>query len=80
MSHHPIHREGGGADGRAEARMPRGDLALLVVVTAVAIVAFLPPTRGAELAGISLVAWLMLLLMMAAPAAGLVLALRGGKD
>lgn len=80
MNPHSIHDEAGGADGRTEVRMPRGDLALLVAMAALALIAFLPTTRSIELANVSLVAWLMWFLMIAGPATGLALALRGGRD
>jgi predicted MFS family arabinose efflux permease len=63
-------------NGRSDVRMPRADLALLLAIVAATALIFLPITHDVELAGVSLIAWELWALMMAAPAAGLVLAWR----
>lgn len=57
-------------------RMPGAEVALLVGIVVFATVAFLPFTHDVTIAGVGLLAWLMWVLMVAAPAAGLVLAFR----
>ena len=63
-------------DGRTDVRMPRADLYLLLGILAATALIFLPLTHDVELAGVSLIAWELWALMMAAPAVGLVLAWR----
>lgn len=65
-----------GSNGRTDVRMPRADLALLLGIVAATALIFLPLTHDVTLAGVSLVAWELWALMMAAPAAGLFLAWR----
>ena len=65
-----------GSDGRTDVRMPRADLVLLLAIVAATVLIFLPITHDVTLAGVSLVAWELWALMLAAPAAGLALAWR----
>lgn len=69
-----------GVDGRTDVKMPRGEIALLVSIVIFAVATFMPVTHDKDIAGIPVMAWLLWFLMTAAPAAGLVLALRSGKD
>jgi hypothetical protein len=61
-------------------RMPRGEVAMLVGIAVFATVTFLPFTHDITIAGVGLLAWLMWVLMVAAPAAGLVLAFRDRSE
>lgn len=65
-----------GNNGRTDMRMPRADLVLLLAIVAATVLIFLPLTHEVTLAGVSLIAWALWALMLAAPAAGLVLAWR----
>ena len=47
--------------------MPRGDVWFIVVLLALAVVSFLPWTRGAQWAGMSMLGWMMVLLMLLSP-------------
>lgn len=61
-------------------RIPRKDLALLGGIVVYVIVTFLPWTYSISIAGVGLIAWLMLGLMLLAPLAGLILTLLDKDD
>lgn len=52
--------------------MSRGDLAYVIIIIAVAVIAFLPWAREIHFAGVALVGWLMALLMILSPVIALV--------
>jgi hypothetical protein len=52
--------------------MSRGDLAYVVIIISVAVIAFLPWAREIHFAGVALVGWLMALLMVISPVIALV--------
>jgi hypothetical protein len=60
--------------------MPKAEVGVLVGIIVFAIVTFLPWTHDTSLAGVNMIAWLMWTLMIAAPVAGLVVALRAKGD
>lgn len=68
------------ATGRSDVTMPRGELALLIAIVIFSVVTFLPITHNVSLFGIPLMAWMLWALMVIAPAVGLVLSLRSGKE
>lgn len=61
-------------------RMPKSEVAILGGIAVFAIVAFLPWTHDVRIADVSLFAWLMFTLMVAAPTAGLVAALKSDEE
>jgi hypothetical protein len=63
-----------------QARMPRAEAGLLVGIAAFGTATFLPVTHDITIAGVSLIAWMMWVLMIGAPAAGLLLALRDRNE
>jgi hypothetical protein len=52
--------------------MSRGDLCFIVVLLALAVVSFLPWTRNMQWAGMSMLGWMMVLLMVLSPTLALV--------
>ncbi|WP_253852481.1 hypothetical protein [Prauserella alba] len=58
----------------------RGEIGLLVGITALAAVALTPLFDDVEIAGVALIAWLLWFTMVAAPVGGLILALRSKED
>jgi len=63
--------------------LPWGDVAYIVAVLAIAVVAFLPWAREASFSGVAMLGWLMAGLMVAAPLIALLRIIGGhrrGKD
>ncbi|MCW4355212.1 hypothetical protein ONR57_18060 [Hoyosella sp. YIM 151337] len=55
--------------------MPAGEKSVLCGIILFALATFLPWTHNADIAGVGLIAWMMWVLLIAAPLAGLVLTL-----
>ncbi len=69
-----------GTDHMEHTSMPKAEVGVLVGIAVFAALTFLPWTYDAYLAGVSLIAWLMFALMLAAPTAGLIVALRAKNE
>ncbi|MDR7304040.1 hypothetical protein [Haloactinomyces albus] len=57
-------------------QMPKTEVGVLAGIAVVAVVAFLPWTVRSSFAGVSLTAWVLWVLLVGAPAAGLIVTLR----